>query len=96
MTSLRAAIASLLLSSPLACGDDDHGEEHEFATYLECYDHHIEEGLTDVGATTECDGFFELDHDDNADCRADHAADLTAGVPQAAIDTHCDGEFPPA
>lgn len=54
MKSLGAAIGFLLLSSPLACGDD------------------------------------------NGDCRADHAAEVTAGVPQAAIDTHCDAEFPPA
>lgn len=48
----------------------------------------------EFGATTECDAFFEVDHDDNADCQADHAADVTAGVPQTAIDAHCDAEFP--
>ncbi len=96
MRCLRAVIACLVLGAPLACGDDDHEEDHDFATYLECYDHHIEEGLTEVGATTECDGIFELSHDDSADCQADHAADVTDGVAQAAIDTHCDAEFPPA
>ena len=95
MTTRRLALALFLLTAPLACGGDDH-EEHEFETYLECYDHHVEEGLNDVGATTECDAFFEVEHDDNTGCQADHAADVTAGVPQAAIDTHCDEEFPPA
>ena len=94
MKSLRYAVAILLLGPVLACGGDDH-EEHEFETYLECWEHHHdEEGLTDIGATTECDAFFEVDHDDNADCQADHAADVTAGVPQTAIDAHCDAEFP--
>ncbi len=88
MKSLRVALASFLLVFAFGCGGDDE-EEHDFATYLECYDHHIEEGQTDVGATTECDGFFELIHDDAADCAADHAADVTAGVPQTAIDAHC-------
>lgn len=89
------AIALLLAAGPLACSDDEHGE-HAFETYVECYQHYQEEGQSDIGATTECDGFFELDHDDNADCVADHAADVTAGVPDAAIVAHCDAEFPPA
>jgi len=94
MTSLlRCLLGPLLLSMTFGCGGDDE-EEHDFATYLECYDHHIEEGLTDVGATTECDGFLEVSHDDAADCAADHSADVTDGVPQTAIDAHCAAEFP--
>jgi hypothetical protein len=93
--SLRILFALCLLSLPLACGGDD--DEHQFETFVECYTHHHdEEGLSDVGATTECDAIFELSHDDNAGCKADHAADVTAGVPQTAIDAHCDTAFPPA
>lgn len=94
MKSLRTLLATIFLSGMLACGGDDE-DEHEFETYLECYTHHAdEEGLSDIGATTECDALFEVAHDDNADCQADHAADVTAGVPQTAIDAHCDAEFP--
>ena len=95
MRCLRHLLAPVLLASLVACGGDDH-EEHEFETYLECWEHQEEEGLTDIGATTECDAFFEITHDDNADCLADHTAEVTAGVPQTAIDAHCDSEFPPA
>jgi hypothetical protein len=97
MKSLRTLVAVCLLSAPLGCGGDDEGDEHTFDTYVECYVHlHEEEGSSDVGATTECDATFEISHDDNADCRADHEADVSDGVPQAAIDVHCDTEFPPA
>jgi hypothetical protein len=86
-------ISALLLMLGVACSDDEHGE-HDFDTFIECYEHHIEEGLTDVGATEECDGILDIDHDDNADCLADHAADVTDGVPQDAIDAHCDDVNP--
>jgi hypothetical protein len=96
MKSLRTLLAFVLLSAPLACGDE-HGDEHEFETYVECFTHHQgEEGLSDIAATTECDAIFEVSHDDNAGCKADHAADVTAGVAQTAIDAHCDAAFPPA
>ncbi|HEU5060673.1 MAG TPA: hypothetical protein VFU21_29280 [Kofleriaceae bacterium] len=94
MTSLRCTLAVFLAAGALACSDDH--EEHEFETYVECYQHYDEEGLTDVGATTECDAFFEVEHEDNADCVADHGVDVTAGVPDAAIVAHCDAAFPPA
>ena len=89
MKSLRCVLGLLLLSAAFACGGDDEGDEHNFDTYVECYEHSVGEGQSDVGATTECDGFFEISHDDAADCAADHAADVTAGVPQTAIDAHC-------
>jgi hypothetical protein len=100
ITSMRRLAALLALSfllAPLGCGGDDEGDEHTFDTYAECFIHlQQEEGASDVGATTECDATFELSHDDNADCQADHEADVGDGVPQAAIDAHCDTEFPPA
>ncbi len=92
-TFLPSLLAALLSLAVAACGGDDHGD-HEFETFVECYDHHIEEGLTDVGATEECDGILDIDHDDNAGCLADHEADVTDGVPQTAIDAHCDDVNP--
>jgi hypothetical protein len=92
---LQLGLSIVLSLGAAACGDDDHEEEHEFATYAECYQHHaVEEGLSDIGATTECDAFFAISHADNAGCQADHAGDVTDGVPQAAIDAHCEAEFP--
>lgn len=90
---LHCAAALLLAGSVIACSDDEHGE-HEFDTFIGCYDHHIEEGLTDVGATEECDGILDIDHADHAGCLSDHEGDVTDGVPQDAIDAHCDDVNP--
>ena len=70
------------------------GEEHNFATYVECFDHETEEGGSAEYSTAECDDFFMVTHTSNGDCRTDHGADVTAGVPQTAINTHCDRLFP--
>ena len=96
MKRLRTVLAFAFLTGAVACGGDDE-EEHEFETYFECWEHHHDdEGLSEIGTTAECDAFFEVTHDDNADCLADHATDVTAGVPQTAFAAHCDSEFPPA
>ena len=84
--------AALLLMLSAACSDE-HGE-HDFESFVECYEHHVEEGLTDVGATEECDGILDIDHEDHDACLADHESDVTDGVPQAAIDAHCDDVNP--
>ena len=81
-------VLSLLMAGAVACGGDDH-EHEDFETYLECYEHGVEEGLSDVGATSECDAHFEVTHTDAATCVTDHQADVTDGVPQAAIEAHC-------
>jgi hypothetical protein len=82
------------VSTGAACSGDDHGE-HEFETYLECYQHFaVDEGVSEVGTMTECDGHFDVEHDDAADCAADHAADVSAGVPDTAVSAHCAAEFP--
>ena len=73
------------------CGDDD---EHNFMTYIECFDHETEEGASVELATMECDEFFTVTHTSNGDCQSDHAADVTAGVPATAITTHCNRLFP--
>jgi hypothetical protein len=97
-TMIRLAIARVVLlasavATGLACGGDDHAE-HEFDTYLECYQHFaVDEGVSEVGTMTECDGYFEVEHDDAADCATDHGADVGAGVPEAAVSAHCAAEF---
>jgi hypothetical protein len=73
------------------CGD---GDEHNFMTYIECFDHETEEGASVELATMECDEFFMVTHTSNGDCQSDHAADVTAGVPATAITTHCNRLFP--
>ena len=50
--------------------------------------------LFPVGTMTECDGYFDVEHDDAADCAADHGADVSAGVPDTAVSAHCAAEFP--
>lgn len=88
LRAMRTLSLMSLLLLVTACGDDGHGD-HDFADFAECYEHHSEESATDVAATGECDDTFELTHDDEADCLAEHTADVTDGVPQAAIDAHC-------
>jgi hypothetical protein len=78
----------------VACGDDH--AEHNFANFAECFEHETEEGASAELATSECDEHFEITHADQADCISDHAADVTAGVPQSAIDEHCSRLFPGA
>ena len=87
----RLSFAAPILA--LCCPGGCHGA-HEFDTYLECYEHEIEEGASTSLAAEACDDYFAVTHTGEAACRADHAADVTAGVPQAAIDDHCMRLFP--
>jgi hypothetical protein len=75
-----------------AC-DDEH--EHHFSSFSECYAHeHDEEGASPEAAASDCDAELSISHTDRNDCTSDHAADVTAGVPQSAIDEHCLRTFP--
>jgi hypothetical protein len=76
----------------VACGDGH--EEHHFASFAECFEHETEEGASAELAADECDEHLGITHADRTGCLSDHAADVTAGVPQSAVDEHCSRLFP--
>lgn len=87
---------AMLAGGPLAIAAAGCGDEHskeEFANHKACVDYELESSGAHA-AMAACDELFAITHASRAACLSEHAADVTAGVPQASVDGHCADKFP--